>query len=358
MAETCLTGEGYLKGAEALLEKRRLAFLIQNAAPIATAWDAADNMINIAGKAYAIADRKMSLAEEQLEFNKLAWPCEESTITEVMQEPEYLPIYDVVVGRSYAPVKAEHVKLSKSIKRAYNRYSTGAIASQLTKLCAAEKISLGIAGNNAWRAERERADAYNDRKWNRQLQMASLGKNIPTQISNFYNSAGEGLAGKMNAAGNQFNNALNAIGMFTNQYVNGDPYVSQQFQDQFNMGTDGSTLQGATTYALGDAGVANGTPLGSLDGGTLGVSSSLVDSSITSSTYSDASGSVNYAAENYTFGQNVDFQADSTVKSFVVKGNDSDGDSINITVTEKDITYTNANDPNLTPTSNISGELA
>lgn len=355
---SCLSGDGYTEGAEILLQKRRQALLIKSITPVVAAVDAANNAIDIANQTHEIADRKMKLAEEQLEFNKLAWPCEQDAINEINLEKPYEPIYETVVGRSYAPIKSEYALLKKQTRRAYNRYNTGALSAQMVKLCAAENVSIGLAASNAWRTEREKFDAYNDRRWNRLAQLSSLGKNISTQVTNLYTAAGSGLAGAARAAGNQFNDALGAFQRAYNSTMLGNPYVSDRF---INAEKDPNANVVSKSALYSDEMYGGVTTLNEAAGGGLSSDAVSLENSNSVSDMTVGNGAIypetgmgytdnNSNAGNTVFNQDYSNIPDSTIRRLPEKTFPVVYGSVTVSYSQKEIEYMDANDPDLEKT--------
>jgi len=321
---SCVTAQGYINAAAALQGARFQASLINSITPVVTALDAANNAIEIAKKRFNIAGRQVSLAEEQLAFNELAWPCENSAINEANSAPGWSLKYDVVTGRAAVPIKAEFAKQRAKLKKGYSRYNLGALQTQLKKMCVAEEIAASEAKNIAWRTEQAKADAQSDKNWNRRIEMAGLGKGLSSQISSLYGSASNGLAGAQQAAGNAFNRALGQLGGVWEGYGTQDPYVQRRFiQAEGNNAAQGLRMDSQLGLQMG-----GGTGLQSNadlypSGFSMGASNSIIGAEA----YSLSESAINISGPgegmqipstpdygNTVFSSDIGLQPDSTIK--------------------------------------------
>jgi hypothetical protein len=340
---SCVDSTGYQDAAVALKNKRFTALLIAEAVPVIAALDAAANAKDIFDQRNAISQRQMDLAEEQLAFNQLAWPCEEATISEAQTATPYVANYDMEVGKAQVPIRAEFAKLRIKINKTFNRYNTGARNATFDRICVAEQVAISDAKMLAYMAETAQKDSYDDRDWNRRVEMSALGRNVAGQASGFYSSAGQGLASLQSSAISQFNNAIGAFGTAFNQYANASPYVQSQFLQQEDVsGIQGRVYDDFQTQTEDAVVMAAG------------------ESAFESSQELSGSGVLDMPMTGEAFGGGVgnmagtSIMADSTVKEVKVQGRDSRGDRIDITVSGSNIIYTNAKD-NDTPVTTITG---
>lgn len=347
---SCVTSEGYVDAAAVLNAKRYEALLISSIVPFIAAVDATNYAKDRASRMDALAQRQISLAEEELAYNQLAWPCEENAIAEAQAPDPYVPIFDVVVGRAQVPIKAQFAKAKLDVKKKYNRYNRGAMSASLAKLCNAQAMAVADAQMLAHRAEQAKVDARDDRDWNRRIEVSALGKNIAQQASGFYKSAGAGLGGMQSAAIGAFNNALGQLGTAFNTYANSSPYVSSQYlyEQQASMK---AAETGGIQNRIYDEAISGGNELNSLassnaafEAALSGGTTEILDIPMEGAAFGGGVGNI----------AGTSVQADSTVKSIKVQGRDSRGDRIDITVDTSNITYTNAKD-NSAPTTTIDG---
>lgn len=355
-----VTDKGYQDAAAALRNRRLIALGIRSITPVVAALDAANNAIEIAKKRKDIANRQTSLAEEQLSFNQLAWPCEQSLISEAQSAQGWDTQLDIVVGRAQVPVKATFAKERRQTKRGYSRYNSAAMVGQLNKLCLAEEISVSSAKNLAFRTEIGKEQAQNDRNWNRRSEVAGLGKGLSSQITSFYSAAGSGLAGAQQAAGMAFNNALGRLGSVVDGYMNQNPFVSQEFINrQMNQGNQpfsgvNGTAGPYPAVNFGEASQFGGSGITTLQDSMIMSPQSIVNSE---------SEAVSVGKQDYgntVFHQNYPIEPDSTVSSipekrFRVRGGGLfGGGSVLVKFDSSDIDYTNANSTDL-PITDIHG---
>lgn len=217
----CMTSQGYTEAEDIRLQGAAGAAAIRKAAAIANAVDNANQLIKNRKKQRDIADRAMKISEEQQShLENVFYPREDQMIEEFGLRPEPIESIDVK-GRRYAgrlTVKSaqEFAKRLKAIRCKASRYCTSATVKDLQDVMITRAQAYAQAKGLGRVAAFNENKALEERNWNRQKQVAGMGKGLMNQAAQLMQGASSGLgdSGKNYAAA--LNNSLEAIGFAGN----------------------------------------------------------------------------------------------------------------------------------------------
>ena len=167
----------------------------------------ANKAYDLAKKEFKLADKYRKMSQDWLSYyNKEFAPVEDIEIREAKELEYEEPHYEVARGRARAVAwNAYKGKLDAACK-CLSRYCTGLRQEILTELTAAQADAVALADGLGYRNERSRVDNRNDTLFERKLNVAKRGRNLPTQSTSLakasagiygdlWNQSWEGLRG-------------------------------------------------------------------------------------------------------------------------------------------------------------------
>lgn len=193
-------------------EKARLAAFFQAAQQLAIAGLQYAAAQYIADKQFEIADRQMRIAEtEHDRYTQHFWCVENLLADEQCALPEYTPDYLTQSARAVLDVRKQFDVQRQQLLRMRTRYCGRVIDFGLCDLAGAEARAAAEARDKAYRYEEARRDAKSDLRFNRQLQVSNLGRNIAAQSVRDMQAAGQLEMGVLQQRLGSINNVLGAL---------------------------------------------------------------------------------------------------------------------------------------------------
>lgn len=249
-------------------EKARAAAFYQAAQAVVIAGIQAAAADNAADKQYDIANRQMQIAEEEYQRYKDHFICVEHALADDACVDElYAPDYETRANRAIVDVRKQFSEARSKLSRIRSRYCLADFSRDLCDLEVQEAKAIAAAKDAAYRYEETEQKAYDDRRFNRRIQVSNLGRNIQAQqvatytgamdlanqsiatrlggINNFLGALSGGISGMIQA---NMQSQL-APSVYTNMYagVNApNPYGSAY---NFNYGGPSPIGAGAGTFS-------------------------------------------------------------------------------------------------------------
>ena len=221
-----------------------------------------------ADRQWNIANRQMSIAEEEYTRYKEHFICNEHNLADEACEltvPE--ANYDVRANRAAVDIRRQFSVARSSLLRGASRYCMHDASHTLGELAAQEARAISAVRDAAYRYEEDRAQALSDSRFNRAIQVANIGRGIHGAQINTYSGAMQMANNSIGTRLGGINNFLGAMsggisGMvqanlaarispspFTGAIAQGGPSMAYVNPYQFGMG--GPTPMGAGAGTAG-----------------------------------------------------------------------------------------------------------
>lgn len=191
-------------------EKARTAAFFQAAQAVIIAGIQANAASHAADRQWDIANRQMTIAEDEYQRYKDHFICVEHHLADdACNEVLYVPDYVTRAGRAQADIRVQFDVARRKLARTRSRYCVSDMARSLCLLEAEEAKAIAAARDASYRAEEIRRDAYDDRRFNRRISVSNLGRTIQAQQVSTY----QGAMGMADAAiGTKLNGMNNFLG--------------------------------------------------------------------------------------------------------------------------------------------------
>lgn len=182
------------------------------AAQVLLANNALDAAKDAADKQYELANRQLTIAEEEYaRFTSHFAPCEDATIDAECARPEYTEPIDDQANRAVVEIRAQFANVQQQAQRRRNRYCIGATIAADRQLQIEQARATGEAKERVRRFLESRQFDRQQVYFNRKLQLFNIGRGMPAEaVSAIGNAAGMMQRGSdiELAARNQFYGAI------------------------------------------------------------------------------------------------------------------------------------------------------
>lgn len=210
-----------------------------------------------ADQQWNIADRQMTIAEDEYERYKDHFICNEHKLAdEACDVTVPVPDYVTRADRAVADIRRSFAQARQVAARNRSRYCLADFSRKLCDLDATEAKTVAQARDASYRFEEERVRALDDARFNRAIQVGNLGRGIFAQqvstfqsamsmanasiatrlggINNLLGAVSGGFSGMIQAQYN-LNMARSTPSPFTNNYATA-PSIAGNWPYSFNMG--------------------------------------------------------------------------------------------------------------------------
>lgn len=136
---------------------------------------------------YDIANRQMNIAEEEYaRYKEIYRPCEDALAEEICSTECPEVDYDLYADRASRDVTREYSLARQKLQRTRLRYCVQDHLTDHCNLDRSEALAKIAVRDAAYRTAEKRNDFLNQRRWDRRMQMFTMGRSIQTgQISTY-----------------------------------------------------------------------------------------------------------------------------------------------------------------------------
>lgn len=256
--------ESYDKAAEAA--KDAAFYQALQAVVIAGLQAAASD--HAADKQWDIANRQMSIAEEEYDRYKDHFICNEHLLAdEACALTVPVADYSTRANRAAVDVRRRYTDARRSLMRSASRYCMHDVSHALGELADKEARAVAAARDAAYRYEEDRALVLSDNRFNRAIQVANIGRGIQGDQLNTYSGAMQMANNSIGTRLSGINNFLGAVSggisglvqanlaarispsPFTGSIAQGGPNMA--YVNPYNFGMGGPTPMGAGAGTTG-----------------------------------------------------------------------------------------------------------
>lgn len=143
-----------------------------------------------ADQQWNIANRQMTIAEEEYERYKEHFICVEHELADDACEDQlYTPDYETRPNRTVVDVRRQFSQARKRLERQRSRYCLNDFGRAMCDLEAKEARATAAGKDAGYRYEESQQIMFDDRRFNRRIQVSNLGRNIQAQQVQTYASA-------------------------------------------------------------------------------------------------------------------------------------------------------------------------
>lgn len=209
-------------------ESWQLKWAIAQAAYAAAQTYLADRALDAAKdqaeKQYDIADRQQQIAETEYDrYSTYFAPCENKSVQEECQRPEYREDIEAQVNRAGLAIRVQLANERAMLRRRQARYCLGATVAGDRELMLKEMKLIAQAQEQTRRYLEEREFNRQQVYFNRKSQMLNLGKGIPAQTIQSYSGiaqiTGVGSEIELNARNQFYGAVLSGLGGLIGAFV-------------------------------------------------------------------------------------------------------------------------------------------
>lgn len=145
-----------------------------------------------ADKQYDIANRQMSIAEAEYQRYKDHFICVEHKLADdACVDVLYTPDYVTRAGRAVVDIRRQFDGARKRLARQRSRYCMSDFCNDMRDIEVEEAKMTAVAKDAAYRYEELERDKFDDRRFNRRMQVSNIGRGIYNSQSNTYNAGME-----------------------------------------------------------------------------------------------------------------------------------------------------------------------
>lgn len=161
---------------------------------------------------YDIADRQMSIAEEEYaRYKEVFVPCEEALNAEVCALEQVPVEYDLYGNRAVRDVRKAFSIARQQLNRARRRYCFSDLQRDLCDTGKAEALAVVAARNAAYREAEARRDQLDKDRWTKKTWGVELGRRVMTGQADIYSGAMGLAADAVGARGNAMRSLLGTL---------------------------------------------------------------------------------------------------------------------------------------------------